>query len=699
MSGLIVTKDGNLLFNGEVVSGIGDNQYGLYATTEGLFYSGNKIADASDIKKGIYISGNALMFGSVVVGGSFEPVVPSKYWTPPTQEPSTYKPWSYVEAIALYDELMAKAPDYMTKHRYEDASGNPILTESGNYELFSYILEPESYSKTIFISCGVHGNEMDAKQQLLRIVDILVNKTNQTAYKRFAAIRNDCRLVIIPFVSPYGHDTASMNIPYTYNGEATQGINLNRNYDFNQQWALAAAGVGGDPPFDMAETRHVRDVFDSIGAKNIDYAMDFHDGGNVAKHYWINYAVDSDSRTMVDALVHYLIDKYNITDPVIPDCKDTSTSGIAAMYYAKTMGVPASTVEWIGGLLGYDFDSSQMTQSMEIRGNMLLLAYESDIKGWRVNEPEDAQYFHFDYPKAFTKAGLRFDGADARTKVTDAMIYSRWDKLAEANPHWITKSDVLGVDVFGTQNIYTYTFGNGPKKVLYVGGIMRYGGAHKIDEFAIYELVEYLCDDYIVEQSKFLQELRKNYTIIVLPCIDNDAGNSVPKKYAGLNNMALSYKKWQIVDGKCQPTTLALEKHDVPIVKKLIDDNQDLVCIVSGGEILTGYAGNSSDYSTEFETQFVLPKNQTESVGLTEYLSHLTTNRNEDVLVEHTVGTTFGDYAFDNYGIPTYFIQLNVSKRFTELADFHTLGVTEYLHCNYEAGRRMANIVNSILLT
>ena len=620
------------------------------------------------------------------------------YWTPPTQTSSVYKPWSYTELIQAYDNLMALSNGYMTKKRYEK-NGNPILTKSG-YELFSYTLEPETYSKTIFIQAGIHGNEMDGKQQLYRLVDILVNKTDEEGYERFKALRNDCRLVVIPCVSPYGHEHASktgagMNVPYTYDG-TEYAINLNRNYDFNQQWALASAGVGGYPAMSMEEIQHTQDILFDIGLENIHYAMDWHDGGAVEEHYWINYALDSSCRIPINDLLKHLIQKNGITEPIIPNCKDTSTTGVTSMYMAKSLGLIASTVEWIGGLLGYAFDESQMTQSMELRGNMVLMAYECDFKGWEIYEKKTAKYFHFDYPKAFTREGFRYDGSDTRTIVTDAQIYSRWDKLVEQYPTLVEKSDVLGTDVYGEQNIHTYTFGNGDKKVLYVGGIMRFSAPHKIDEFAIYELIEYLCNDYIVAQSKFLQSLRNDYTIIVLPCIDNSASNTDPIKKCGLNNMALSYKKWQLADGKCQPTTFALSNHDIPILKKIIDDNPDLKCIISGGEDMTKY-GTTNDYTTEFETQIVIPKNQAID-NLLEYKKHLEDNRDEIVSIENTVGTTIGDYAYDNFGINTYYIQLHVSKKFTELSEYHTLSEIEYLHSNYEAGRRIANIVNIMLI-
>ena len=73
-------------------------------------------------------------------------------------------------------------------------------------------------------------------------------------------------------------------------------------------------------------------------------------------------------------------------------------------------------------------------------------------------------------------------------------------------------------------------------------------------------------------------------------------------------------------------------------------------------------------------------------------------NRNEDVIIEHTKGTTFGDYAYDNFKIKTYYVQLHVSKKYTELSEYHTLTEDEYMHNNYESGGRMANIVNLMLL-
>ena len=104
------------------------------------------------------------------------------YWAPPRQASSRYDRYSYEELISEYDKLMANSNGYIRKYRYEK-NGKPILTKDGGYELFHYVLEPTNYSKTIYIQAGTHGNEMDAKQQLLRVVDILVNKINEVGYE------------------------------------------------------------------------------------------------------------------------------------------------------------------------------------------------------------------------------------------------------------------------------------------------------------------------------------------------------------------------------------------------------------------------------------------------------------------------------------------------------------------------------------
>src|SRR5690606_3433101 len=152
-----------------------------------------------------------------------------------------------------------------------------------------------------------------------RIFEILIKERNNLGYTRFKDLYNRARLIVIPVVSPWGNDNSQMNVPYV---EAEHGLNLNRNYDFNLQYFVTQAGVGGRTTFEYTEVQHVRDVVNLYGAENIDYAYDNHDGGGVLQHYWINYSADSSIKYNIVDFVGYLIDKYNIEEPVIPNCKD-----------------------------------------------------------------------------------------------------------------------------------------------------------------------------------------------------------------------------------------------------------------------------------------------------------------------------------------------------------------------------------------
>lgn len=704
MIGLHV-RQGVLYFNEQIISSSTGGS-GLHAKPNRDLYFNDEKISAGDTANpiGLVYQNSKLYFDGIEVGGgdggtpSDGEFSPEGYWIPPTQPANPDgKLWSYATILAKYDQLAAIEPR-LTKHRYNDGSGNAILATAGGYEQFHYLYEPPVYEKTLFLQAGIHGGEHDSMFTLYRMMQILFTLRNQAGYTAWQQIYDKCRLIIIPVVNPYGKNLSAQNVPF----EDTQhGINLNRNMDFNHQYSIASAGVAGNYPFEMNETQHIRDVVELYGVEHIDLAIDYHDGPGIAQHYWINYSVDAPNRPLVNGFISYLLDKHGIApeDAIIPNCKDTSTStGIVSAWFNKTMGVTASTNEWLGGIWGYDFSSEQMTHSLEIRSNMLFMALNNDVKGWQVREPADAQYFHFDYPKAFTAQGLRDGGHATVNQVTDAKIMARWDNLASENPSRLVKSASLGLNVTG-DNVHTYTFGSGSKKVLYVGGAMRYGATHLIDEFAIYLLVEYLCNDYVVNQSKFLKDLRDNYTIIVLPFIDNIAQNSAPYQPAGLNNTSLSRQRWTEVGGITQPSVgqHGVDNYGVKIIKALVDTNTDLKCIVSGGEIMEGFSLNDQTvYSTNYQTHIATPKRQV--FDKQAYKTHLETNRSELVVAEPTDGFTFADYAYDNHSIPAYFVQLKVSDRFTDLSNDHTLTEDKYMHFNYEAGRRIANIVNLFVL-
>lgn len=733
-----------LSFEGvKVADGGSANAAGLYAVGNSLFLDGNKIAEDENAV-GLHVENGKLYFGDCEIGNGAQPEpVQSGLWIPPAQDPVGYNAYSYADIIDAYDGLKDNSnyPGTITKHQY---------SENGHdgYPLYHYRFTPQNYTKTFYVHASIHGNERDAAQRLLRIMDIICNHANESAYSRLAQLRDNVRFIVIPVVSPWGFDNKSMNVPYTdWNGASTyidnQGneqplmMNMNRNMDAVHQYSLGSSGNGGNYPFQMAETRHIKHVVESIGAHNIDYAVDYHDGDDVNEHFWFNYNADGANGVMCRQLLADLIeheeelianggtdyrrpnaagaDSNGWVHPHVADANGYST-GTNAMWFNFTMGMLGSVCEYIGGYFGYPsivgsggmFTSEMVTRSLRIRANLLIYAYEMlDTKGWLVNEAQGAEYFHFDHPLSMTRQGLRQDGSDvttSHTRVTIDEVYDRWDALVQNNPSYVTKSAKLGENTGGT-SIYSYTLGNGNKKVLFIGGAMRWDVNHKETEFGMYVLAEYLCNDYIVNQSAFLKKLKQDYTIVVIPCIDIEAGEY---NYRCLNCMAGQYKRWTITDGKCARVANA-NYVDTAIFADWIADHDDALVLVSGGEDTSGYAyeykgldNSTGKYSTDYMTQFILPKNMAAPQWLTDYCGHLEDDRGEDApVVESSGGTGCADYAYDNYNhMPAVYMNLNVSQMWAARQQYMGSGdnSTQYMYRTYETGRRIANIVNIFLM-
>lgn len=770
----------------QVTQGGSANQAGLYAAGSKLFLDGEEVADASGTT-GLLISDGELTFNGEAVGDDTPPTPPSPsfgLWLPPTQEESRKNAYNYEQYIGLYDALMTSSayPGTITKFEYKEtqdgtttlnygSSSHTIPNIVSSFEQkasgafnagngsadhgvpqYHYEFTPANYTKTYVIQAGIHGNEHDAPQTLYRIMDIICNHANESAYSRLAQLRDNVRFIVIPVASPWAHDVngdGRLDIPYTdWDGRTTKvvngttynrTVNPNRQFDFVHGFNLGSSSAdGGNYPFQFAEVRHIKAIVDRIEPKNIDYMFDFHDGGGVKEHFWFNYNMDGANAAMANQLLTDIIaeeerlrlaggtdyrhsesadaDKLGYVYPNVRDANGYS-SGITAGWANSTLGILGSVIEYLGGYFHYGFGSEQMTRSLRFRANIIIYAYELlNTKGWLINESADADYFHFDYPIAMTRQGMRQDDSqqpDGSLKYDDVdviqtynrttfgQVYQRWDALAANYPGYVTKSSKLGEN-YGGASIYSYTLGSGAKKVLFIGGPMRWSSTHKETEYGIYVLAEYLCNDYIVNQSAFLTRLKQDYTIVVLPCIDINSGNNsegAAGRNRSLNTYGMgSYKRWQVSNGICVKASESFA--DANIFKAWVDSHSTALVLVSGGEDSPSSLEDVA-YETSYMTQFILPKNMDEPQWLIAYRNHLKNDRGENApVVEYTKGNTSGDYAFDNRSIKTVYVNLKVSNKWAEREHYTVEGFNSanYMYRNYETGRRIANIVNIFLM-
>ena len=85
-------------------------------------------------------------------------------------------------------------PDDNRKVFYDKFVDNKYVTkkyvgkdQSNQYNVYAYDFKPQNYTKTLFITSCIHGNEYSAFYALSRFMDLVVNEWNK--YSQLAYIR------------------------------------------------------------------------------------------------------------------------------------------------------------------------------------------------------------------------------------------------------------------------------------------------------------------------------------------------------------------------------------------------------------------------------------------------------------------------------------------------------------------------------
>lgn len=134
-------------------------------------------------------------------------------------------------------------------------------------ELFS--ITPPNYKSTIVCTFAMHGFEDVYNRDGEKLVDVA--EKIMSDYEKLLEVLNFTRLMIIPCVNPDG----------TYEGHSkdgfgrcnSQGIDINRDFDYNWGYIGESRYKTGNEPFASVESRVLRDLI--IGEKP-DIVLDFH---------------------------------------------------------------------------------------------------------------------------------------------------------------------------------------------------------------------------------------------------------------------------------------------------------------------------------------------------------------------------------------------------------------------------------------
>lgn len=292
------------------------------------------------------------------------------YWLPETQPPArkdlegwftdayNLKPDQYLEQF--FEPLRLENTNYITRTLLgKDASNT--------YDIWRYELTPKEYSKTIILSTCLHGNEVTGLIAMMRFLHYLVREYEK--YPALSYIRENVRIIYIPFVNPWGVSQLTPRTRYNANG-----VDINRNFDFhweeldpNGTIQPYQHGYKGTAPFSEVETRYVRDTVAAFPSA-IAY-FDFHNTG-APTNYDFYYVIPKDYKGLeFDRLVEYF--SVGMTNPVVHTNQDYTPN--ACNYVYDTFRIPTAHPEWCDVRRGQKlYDSTEITGALAWYSNVII---------------------------------------------------------------------------------------------------------------------------------------------------------------------------------------------------------------------------------------------------------------------------------------------------------------------------------------
>lgn len=166
---------------------------------------------------------------------------------------TSYNDYNYL--ISLFEELRNKNIDYIKRNLLG-------IDTSQTYNIYEYVCEPKNSIGTVFINSGIHGSEKASAFACLELIKLLI--TSERPQIKF--LRNNVRIVIIPFANPWGY--------VHHTRENSRNIDCNRNYDFK----FSPSSANGTSAFSENETQCVRKVLSKY-KNDLKFVIDSHHFG------------------------------------------------------------------------------------------------------------------------------------------------------------------------------------------------------------------------------------------------------------------------------------------------------------------------------------------------------------------------------------------------------------------------------------
>lgn len=401
----------------------------------------------------------------------------------------------------LYGQILVEQPHYAKRNLLGK-------DQSGLYDIYEYIFEPEHYEQTVFITAGMHPSEEAAIFALGLFMQKVANSSKE--HWGFDYLRRKIRFVFIPILNPWGFNQN----PRAYGN--SREINPSRNWpDHWEQLSTYAAyndtfNKRGSEPFSEAETRHMRDVLLREKDK-ISFALDLH-MGNGWNQDTLAYFCNEDKylRPVFQQVIGYFNDRIYRAGRTPFNLAEETARATNLYYLNRELGIPAATIEYSDARNGGD--PANRSGSIQLR-DYLELIYNHVLHACQAKLPEKVRYDRERYYSDLVSFNSTFSAVSDISNLywNYPQLIAGYDALA-AKFSGITKTE-LGNDASNTYKLYKYVFSKGAprRKVLIIGAI----GGQENKSAAM--TLAFLHNLYSSKDPKAIA-LRNAVEFTVLPC-------------------------------------------------------------------------------------------------------------------------------------------------------------------------------------
>ena len=348
-TGKIVCFSGEtILYHSEAVSGEASFMYTCR-------HEGESLVVFTGSAEPIYIGERTILADADTAGPWFSPAPVGSLTEDCTW--GNYR-WTSEEVIDhLYEPVRRRHSGYITR----SVIGQD---QTGTYNQYGYVYQPENYEITMFLTGGMHANEETGYFALAKIMELIADATPEDPL--LYTLRQKVRFVVVPIINVWGvsqnHDGQG-EIPrdrIRRNGEA---IDLNRDFgDLSQQ-----------------ESRNVM-AFLEQQAKDTVIAMDFHTARTEGIAMWFNFINFTENAVANYKTTNHMFHRYmalGLSE------KRTKIDKIPGKYVKSdkyiegriwnSYGIPTITVEYVVNSVFPNKNSSEaVTLAVETYGNFVV---------------------------------------------------------------------------------------------------------------------------------------------------------------------------------------------------------------------------------------------------------------------------------------------------------------------------------------